>query len=103
MKAVLWYAKTAPPSSGETGTATDTGRAIGKTENAIILSLVFVEAYTALGIIFAAKSFLLARDTESGDTTYYLTGTLANFTYSLLYGALFRTFLNVTGTSVWAL
>lgn len=103
VKLVLRYAKASTPDSDGDGNAEDTGKAIGKTENAIVLSLVFLEAYTALGIIFAAKSFVRAQDTASEDTTYYLTGTLANFTYSLLYSALFRAFLDVTGTTVWSL
>ena len=45
-----------------------------------------LEAYTALGVIFAAKSIVRKSDMDKGDTTYYLTGTLSNFTYSVIIG-----------------
>jgi hypothetical protein len=64
----------------------DTGTAIGKIENILILTFMLLEAYTALGVIFAAKSIVRKSDMDTGDTTYYLTGTLANFTYSVIIG-----------------
>ncbi len=66
----------------------DTGTAIGKLENILILTLVLLQAYTALGVIFAAKSIVRTDDIDTGDTTYYLTGTIANFTYSIIIGVL---------------
>lgn len=66
----------------------DTGRAIGKLENVLVLSLMLVEAYTALGLIFAAKSIVRRADMSTGDTSYYLTGTVANFTYTVVIGLL---------------
>jgi len=66
----------------------DTGKAIGKTENVLILSLMLLEAYTALGVIFAAKSIVRKSDMDQRDTSYYLTGTMANFTYSVVVGLL---------------
>lgn len=67
-------------------TAVDTGRVTGKLENLLVLTLVLLSAYTALGLVFTAKSIIRWQDISSKDTTYYLTGTLANFTYSLLFG-----------------
>lgn len=64
----------------------DTGTAIGKIENVLVLTLILLEAYTALGVIFAAKSLVRADDMDTGNTSYYLTGTLANFTYSVVVG-----------------
>lgn len=64
----------------------DTGRVIGKCENVLVLTLVFVGAYTALGLVFAAKSIVRREDMSSGDTTWYLAGTLVNFTYSIVVG-----------------
>lgn len=64
----------------------DTGWLIGKLENVLVLALVLQGAYTALSIIFAAKSFIRREDISSGNTTYYLAGTLLNFTYSVAYG-----------------
>jgi hypothetical protein len=66
----------------------DTGTAIGKLENALILTLMLLQAYTALGVIFAAKSIVRAEDIDTGNTSYYLTGTIANFTYSIIIGVL---------------
>ena len=64
----------------------DTGTAIGKIENVLVLTLMLLEAYTALGVIFAAKSLVRKDDIDTGDTSYYLLGTLANFTYSVVVG-----------------
>lgn len=64
----------------------DTGWLIGRCENVLVLSLVLVGEYTALSVIFAAKSWVRRDDTASGNTTYYLAGTLVNFTYSIVVG-----------------
>lgn len=64
----------------------DTGWLIGRLENVIVLSLVFASAFTALSIVFAAKSFVRREDIASEDTAYYLAGTLLNFTYSIVTG-----------------
>jgi hypothetical protein len=64
----------------------DTGRAIGKIENVLILTLTLYSAYTALGLVFTAKSIVRWQDITSEDTTYYLTGSIANVTYSFVYG-----------------
>ena len=71
----------------------DTGTAIGKLENILILTLMLIQAYTALGVIFAAKSIVRADDIDTGDTSYYLTGTIANFTYSIVMGVLLHILL----------
>lgn len=64
----------------------DTGWLIGRLENVLVLTLVLLGQYTALSIIFAAKSWVRHEDTASGDSTYYLAGTLVNFTYSIAVG-----------------
>lgn len=64
----------------------DTGTVIGKLENVLVLTLIFVGAYTALAVLFAAKSLVRIEDTDTEDSTYYLTGTLANFTWSTVVG-----------------
>ncbi|MFY4812989.1 hypothetical protein ACOJIV_09905 [Haloarcula sp. AONF1] len=64
----------------------DTGRAVGKVENVLILTLTLLGAYTALGLVFTAKSIVRWQDISSGNTTYYLTGSIANVTYSLIFG-----------------
>lgn len=72
----------------------DTGWLIGKLENVLVLALVLQGAYTALSIIFAAKSFIRREDISSGNTTYYLAGTLLNFTYSVAYGVVLARILD---------
>lgn len=72
----------------------DTGWLIGKLENVLVLTLVLQGAYTALSIIFAAKSFIRREDISSGNTTYYLAGTLLNFTYSVAYGVVLTRILD---------
>ena len=62
----------------------DTGFVIGKAENVLVYVLIFAGAYTALALIFAAKSLVRREDITSGDTTYYLAGTMVNFTYSVV-------------------
>jgi hypothetical protein len=81
---VRWALGTAGQDLGEQ--EADTGRVIGKFENVLVLTVVHLQAFTALGLIFAAKSLVRKEDVDSGDTSYYLTGTLANFTWSLLVG-----------------
>lgn len=76
-------------------TAEDTGAVIGKAENVLVLSLMLLQAYTALGVIFAAKSIVRKSDMGREDTSYYLTGTMANFTYSVVVGL-------VLHLSLWA-
>lgn len=64
----------------------DTGWLIGRLENILVLTLVLAGEYTALSIIFAAKSWVRREDTATENTTYYLAGTLVNFTYSIVAG-----------------
>lgn len=63
----------------------DTGFVIGKAENVLVYVLIFAGAYTALALIFAAKSLVRREDITSGDTTYYLAGTMVTFTYSVVF------------------
>lgn len=63
----------------------DTGFVIGKAENVLVYVLILAGAYTALALIFAAKSLVRREDITSGDTTYYLAGTMVNFTYSVVF------------------
>lgn len=64
----------------------DTGWLIGKLENVLVLTFTLASAYTALSIVFAAKSIIRREDMSSENTTYYLAGTLLNFTYSVVVG-----------------
>lgn len=63
----------------------DVGRWVGKSENIIILTLMLLEAYTALGLIFAAKG-LIRWEQIKRQPNYYVMGTLVNFACSIAVG-----------------
>lgn len=69
----------------------DIGTIVGKAENVLLMTFVLVDAYTALAVIFAAKS-IVRRDDMKNDSLFYLAGTLVNFTYSIVVGLLVRVF-----------
>lgn len=46
--------------------------------------LVAVGAYTALALVFAAKGIVRVDKGGSGKASYYILGTLANFTWALV-------------------
>jgi hypothetical protein len=60
-----------------------TGLIIGKCENLIIYLLTFTGEYTALAIIFTAKSIIRKEEIEK-NSMFFLAGTMINVTYSLL-------------------
>lgn len=60
------------------------GRVIGKLEDVLVVSLVAVGAYTALALVFAAKGIVRVDKGGSGKASYYILGTLANFTWALV-------------------
>lgn len=82
----VWQIFTGKALESDSDVEEDTGWLIGRLENVLVLTLVVVGEYTALSIIFAAKSWVRREDTASGNTTYYLAGTLVNFTYSIIVG-----------------
>lgn len=67
------------------GEVKDTGFVIGKAENVLVYVLIFAGAYTAMALVFAAKSLVRREDITSGDTTYHLAGTMVNFTSSVVF------------------
>ena len=72
--------------------ALDTGAVVGKCENFLILTFMLLNAYTALALIFAAKT-VVRREDISTNTLFYLAGTMVNVTYSILIGALMKVVL----------
>lgn len=64
------------------------GGVIGKLENVLVLTIVMVEAYTALALIFAAKNIVRIDKNDEKSVNYYILGTLANFTWSLVMAML---------------
>lgn len=82
---------------GETGRAEpdrDVGFVVGKCENVLILTFMVVGAYTALAVVFAAKSIVRRKDMQN-DSKYYLAGTMTNVTYSVAVGVGVRVLLQV--------
>jgi hypothetical protein len=72
----------------------DTGFIIGKCENILIVSLVLVNAYTALALIFTAKTIIRAEDIKK-NSLYYLAGTMINVTYSIIFGIIIKTLISL--------
>ncbi len=70
------------------------GTIIGIIERVMVLTFVLVDQYTAITVIFAAKS--IARFNELKDrkmAEYYLIGTLLSITFALLVGVVVRAIL----------
>jgi hypothetical protein len=69
----------------------DTGMLVGKCENILIMTFMLLQAYTALGLIFAAKGLVRREASAGGESdraggreTYYVAGTIVNLTWSIL-------------------
>ncbi len=67
----------------------DTGFVVGKCENLLIMTFMFLNAYTALALIFAAKT-IVRREDMSKNSLFYLAGTMINVTYSILAGLMVK-------------
>ena len=67
----------------------DTGFVIGKCENLLILTFMLLDAYTALALIFAAKTIVRKED-MSKNTLFFLAGTMINVTYSIMIGLVIK-------------
>lgn len=81
-----------------TETDRDIGVVVGKTENVLLLTLVLVGAYTAIAVIFAAKSIVRSEDMKN-NSLFYLAGTLVNVTYSVIVGVTVRVLVGASGTA----
>lgn len=66
-----------------------TGLIIGKCENLIIYLMVLTGSYTALAIIFTAKTIIRKEDIAK-NSMFFLAGTMINVTYSLLISLLVK-------------
>ena len=69
--------------------ARDTGFIIGKCENLLILTFMILEAYTALALIFAAKTVVRKEDLNK-NSLFFLAGTMINVTYSIMIGLIIK-------------
>jgi hypothetical protein len=70
----------------------DTGFVIGKCENILIMTFMLLNAYVALAIIFAAKTLVRSEDMHK-NSLFFLAGTMINVTYSIMVGAILKSFL----------
>ncbi len=77
------------PLAKKGGNAKGAGRLIGIFERAIIISLIFAEAYSAVGLVLAAKSIARFERLKKRDfAEYYLIGTLASISFGIIVGLL---------------
>lgn len=72
----------------------DTGFVVGKCENLLIMTFMFLNAYTALALIFAAKT-IVRREDMSKNSLFYLAGTMINVTYSILAGLMVKLLIDI--------
>ncbi len=72
-----------------------TGLIIGKCENIIILLLTLTNSYTAIALIFTAKTIIRKEDIGK-NSMFFLAGTLLNVTYSLIVSFLIVIFIKYT-------
>ncbi|MBM3322490.1 hypothetical protein FJY69_03290 [candidate division WOR-3 bacterium] len=72
----------------------DTGFVVGKCENVLILVFMLLGAYTALGLVFAAKAIVRV-DEARREPLFYLAGTMVNVTYSILLGLALKVLLRI--------
>lgn len=70
------------------------GIIIGKCENILVLVLMILEAYTALAIVFTAKTVVRKEEIEK-NSMYFLAGTMINVSYSVLIGFVLKMLLQL--------
>jgi hypothetical protein len=67
------------------------GMVIGIIERVMVLTFVLVDQYTAITIVFAAKSIARFNELEGRNMAeYYLIGTLLSITFALIIGIVTR-------------
>lgn len=72
----------------------DTGFVVGKCENLLILTFMLLDAYTALALVFAAKT-IVRREDMSKNSLFFLAGTMINVTYSIMIGLAMKTLIEI--------
>jgi hypothetical protein len=72
----------------------DTGFVVGKCENILIFVFMLASAYTALGLVFTAKTVVRLEDARR-EPLFYLAGTMVNVTYSVLVALLVKLLFRV--------
>ncbi|MEA1998364.1 MAG: hypothetical protein U9N61_03440 [Euryarchaeota archaeon] len=74
-----------------TGGLRSAGMIIGIIERVMVLTFVLIDQYTAITIVFAAKSIARFNELEDRNMAeYYLIGTLLSITFALITGIVAR-------------
>lgn len=95
IKAILRKYESDVGISGLTGA----GMVIGIIERVLVLSFVLVGQYTAITIVFAAKSIARFNELKDRKTAeYYLIGTLVSITFATVIGIIMRMVLSAAVT-----
>ncbi len=68
------------------------GSIIGKCENLIVLTFILLQAYTALALVFTAKTIVRKEEIEK-NSIFFLAGTMINVTYSIITGFVLKIIL----------
>lgn len=71
-----------------------TGIIIGKCENILIYILIIFDQYTALALIFTAKTVVRAESIRT-DPLYYLAGTMINVSYSIVIAVIIKYLIKI--------
>lgn len=91
VRALLSHAGQATPEGAE-----GPGFVIGKLEDILVVTFVLLSAYTALALVFAAKN-IVRRDADKEHESYYVLGTLANFTWAFILSVGAKMYLSAVG------
>ncbi len=83
--------------SGVSKSERDTGVVVGKCENVLVVILVLLGEYTALTLLFTGKAIVRREDLKSGNSLFYLAGTLVNISYSIVLALLLKWILRQLG------
>lgn len=70
------------------------GYLIGKCENTIIFAMVLADAFTGLALVFAAKN-LVRKEEIQQNSSFFLVGTMVNFTATLVVAFAVKYLLSV--------
>jgi hypothetical protein len=71
-----------------------TGTIIGKCENILVFVFIIFDQYTALALIFTAKT-VVRIEAIRADPLYYLAGTMLNVTYSIIIALMVKFLINI--------
>lgn len=65
------------------------GRLIGNLERFLVLTLVILNQFEAIGFLIAAKSILRYKENDTTKTEYVLIGTMASFAIAITLGIIY--------------